>query len=75
MWLTKILYLVPSFPKVHVWSLWFVFCNAFSPNFCQKYMEVPSGLHFVTHLVTKSWGLNVLQSANHKDHPCTFGKS
>ncbi|MFS7974982.1 hypothetical protein Hanom_Chr10g00875161 [Helianthus anomalus] len=22
----------------------------------------------------KSWGLNTLQSANHKDHPCTFEK-
>ncbi|MFS8015048.1 hypothetical protein Hanom_Chr15g01351801 [Helianthus anomalus] len=32
-------------------------------------------MHFVTHLVTKCWGLNVLQSANHRDHPCTCGKS
>ncbi|MFS7951648.1 hypothetical protein Hanom_Chr07g00597581 [Helianthus anomalus] len=32
-------------------------------------------MHFVTHLVTKYWGLNVLQSANHRDHSCTFGKS
>ncbi|MFS7994700.1 hypothetical protein Hanom_Chr12g01109141 [Helianthus anomalus] len=22
-----------------------------------------------------SYGLNVLQSANYRDHPCTFGKS
>ncbi|MFS7982431.1 hypothetical protein Hanom_Chr10g00962801 [Helianthus anomalus] len=34
-------------------------------------MVGPYGLHFVTHLV----GLNALQSANHRDHPCTFGKS
>ncbi|MFS7901556.1 hypothetical protein Hanom_Chr01g00001061 [Helianthus anomalus] len=32
-------------------------------------------MHFVTHLVTKHWGLNVLQSTNDRDHPCTFGKS
>ncbi|MFS7993212.1 hypothetical protein Hanom_Chr12g01091401 [Helianthus anomalus] len=32
-------------------------------------------MHFVTHLATKRWGLNALQSANHKDHPCTFGKN
>ncbi|MFS7972616.1 hypothetical protein Hanom_Chr09g00846911 [Helianthus anomalus] len=38
-------------------------------------MDGPCGMHFVTHLVTKSWGLNVLQSANHKDYPCTFDKS
>ncbi|MFS7894724.1 hypothetical protein Hanom_Chr00s001954g01690271 [Helianthus anomalus] len=44
-------------------------------NFCQKYMDGPCGMHFVTHLVTKRWGLNVLQSTNHRDHPCTFGKS
>ncbi|MFS8006488.1 hypothetical protein Hanom_Chr14g01249731 [Helianthus anomalus] len=29
----------------------------------QKYMDGPCGL------------LNLLQSANHRDHPCTFGKS
>ncbi|MFS7994776.1 hypothetical protein Hanom_Chr12g01110051 [Helianthus anomalus] len=22
----------------------------------------------------QSWGLNLLQNANHQDHPCTFGK-
>ncbi|MFS7943429.1 hypothetical protein Hanom_Chr06g00500201 [Helianthus anomalus] len=38
-------------------------------------MDGPSGMHFVTHLVTERWGLNVLQSANHRDHLCTFGKS
>ncbi|MFS7955908.1 hypothetical protein Hanom_Chr07g00648291 [Helianthus anomalus] len=32
-------------------------------------------IHFGTHLVTKHWGLNALQSANHRDHSCTFGKS
>ncbi|MFS7901649.1 hypothetical protein Hanom_Chr01g00002151 [Helianthus anomalus] len=26
----QILDLVPSFPKVHGWSLWFALCNAFS---------------------------------------------
>ncbi|KAJ0483772.1 hypothetical protein HanIR_Chr13g0668391 [Helianthus annuus] len=31
-------------------------------------------MRFVTHLVTKCWGLNALQSANHRDHPCTYGK-
>ncbi|MFS7990030.1 hypothetical protein Hanom_Chr11g01053991 [Helianthus anomalus] len=38
-------------------------------------MDGPSGMHFVTHLVTRRWGLNALQRANHMDHPCTFGKS
>ncbi|MFS7964624.1 hypothetical protein Hanom_Chr08g00752511 [Helianthus anomalus] len=38
-------------------------------------MDGPYGMHFVTHLVAKRWGLNALQSANHKYHPCTFGKS
>ncbi|MFS8005133.1 hypothetical protein Hanom_Chr13g01233861 [Helianthus anomalus] len=32
-------------------------------------------MHFVTYLVIKRWGLNVLQSANHMDHPCTFHTS
>ncbi|MFS8035265.1 hypothetical protein Hanom_Chr17g01591001 [Helianthus anomalus] len=43
-------------------------------------------MHFVTHLVTKCWGLNALQMANHRelnalqsaysrDHSYTFGKS
>ncbi|MFS7981681.1 hypothetical protein Hanom_Chr10g00953831 [Helianthus anomalus] len=31
----------------------------------------PGGL---THLVTKRLGLSLLRSANHRDHPCTFGK-
>ncbi|MFS8016028.1 hypothetical protein Hanom_Chr15g01363571 [Helianthus anomalus] len=44
-------------------------------NFCQKYMDGPCGVHFVTNLVSKCWGLNALQSANHRDHQCTFGKS
>ncbi|MFS8000709.1 hypothetical protein Hanom_Chr12g01181541 [Helianthus anomalus] len=43
--------LVPSFLKVHRWSLRFAFCNARSPQFFQKYMDGPFGLHFVTHLV------------------------
>ncbi|MFS7994691.1 hypothetical protein Hanom_Chr12g01109031 [Helianthus anomalus] len=47
----QILYLVPSFPKIHRWSLWFALCNVFSPYFFQKYMDGPCGLHFVTHLV------------------------
>ncbi|MFS8005443.1 hypothetical protein Hanom_Chr13g01237401 [Helianthus anomalus] len=38
-------------------------------------MDSPCGMHFVTHLVTKRWGLNALQSANPRDHQCTFGKS
>ncbi|KAF5779727.1 hypothetical protein HanXRQr2_Chr12g0562911 [Helianthus annuus] len=28
----QILDLVPSFTKVHRWSLWFVLCNTFSPQ-------------------------------------------
>ncbi|MFS7992030.1 hypothetical protein Hanom_Chr12g01077501 [Helianthus anomalus] len=32
-------------------------------------------MHFITHLVTKCWELNMLQSANYRDHICTFGKS
>ncbi|MFS8031172.1 hypothetical protein Hanom_Chr17g01542681 [Helianthus anomalus] len=35
-WFTKILDLVSSFPKVHRWSMWFVLCNAFSPQLRQK---------------------------------------
>ncbi|MFS7965261.1 hypothetical protein Hanom_Chr12g01069161 [Helianthus anomalus] len=38
-------------------------------------MDGPCRMQFVTHLVTKHWGLNALQSANHRDHPCTFDKS
>ncbi|MFS7942578.1 putative sec1-like protein [Helianthus anomalus] len=38
-------------------------------------MDGPRGMHFVTHLVPKRWGLNALQSANHKDLQCTFEKS
>ncbi|MFS7940903.1 hypothetical protein Hanom_Chr05g00469791 [Helianthus anomalus] len=35
LWFTKLLNLVPSFPKIHRWSPWFAFCNAFS-NFFPK---------------------------------------
>ncbi|MFS7907817.1 hypothetical protein Hanom_Chr01g00075791 [Helianthus anomalus] len=28
--------LVPKFVKVHRWSLWFAFCNAFSPQLFSK---------------------------------------
>ncbi|MFS7990438.1 hypothetical protein Hanom_Chr11g01058881 [Helianthus anomalus] len=38
-------------------------------------MDGPCGMHFVMHLVTKCWGLNALQSTNHRDYLCTFGKS
>ncbi|MFS7949302.1 hypothetical protein Hanom_Chr06g00569931 [Helianthus anomalus] len=61
LWFTKDL--VPSFPKVHGWYLWFALCNAFSPQ--------PTILKV---LACPSHGLNALQSTNHRDHPCTFGK-
>ncbi|MFS7906981.1 hypothetical protein Hanom_Chr01g00065591 [Helianthus anomalus] len=64
MWFTKILDLLSSFSKVHGWSLWFALYNTFSPQ--------PTNLKVLT---LPSWGLNALQSANHKDQPCTFGKS
>ncbi|MFS8034446.1 hypothetical protein Hanom_Chr17g01581231 [Helianthus anomalus] len=32
----QIFNLVPSFQKVHGWSLWFALCNAFNPQVCQK---------------------------------------
>ncbi|MFS7923189.1 hypothetical protein Hanom_Chr03g00257751 [Helianthus anomalus] len=38
-------------------------------------MVGPYDMHFVTHLVTRRWGLNALESENHMDHSCTFGKS
>ncbi|KAF5819959.1 hypothetical protein HanXRQr2_Chr02g0083501 [Helianthus annuus] len=38
-------------------------------------MVGPCGMQFVTHFVSKRWGLNALQSENYRDHPCTFGKS
>ncbi|MFS7909977.1 hypothetical protein Hanom_Chr02g00100881 [Helianthus anomalus] len=60
---TKKLDLVRSFSEVHGWSLWFALCNAFSPH----------------SPVNKSKGFSmsklVFHSANHGDHPCTFGKS
>ncbi|MFS7940205.1 hypothetical protein Hanom_Chr05g00461601 [Helianthus anomalus] len=37
-------------------------------------MDGTSGMYLVTHLVPKHWGLKVLQSANHRDHPCTWQK-
>ncbi|MFS7991608.1 hypothetical protein Hanom_Chr12g01072681 [Helianthus anomalus] len=43
-------------------------------KFCQMYMNGPCDMHFVTHLVSKRCG-HALQNANHRDHPCTFGKS
>ncbi|MFS7903862.1 hypothetical protein Hanom_Chr01g00029161 [Helianthus anomalus] len=64
MWFTKILDLVTSFSKVHEWSLWFALCNAFS--------HLPTNLKV---LACPSYGLSVLQSANRRDHSCTFGKS
>ncbi|MFS8017022.1 hypothetical protein Hanom_Chr15g01375381 [Helianthus anomalus] len=32
--------------------------------------------NYKDHMCTygKSWGLNMLQTANHKDHPCAFRK-
>ncbi|MFS7927625.1 hypothetical protein Hanom_Chr04g00311311 [Helianthus anomalus] len=36
LWFTQILDLVPSFPKVHIWSLWFALRNTFSPKLFQK---------------------------------------
>ncbi|KAJ0493545.1 hypothetical protein HanIR_Chr12g0587391 [Helianthus annuus] len=70
LWFTKILDLVPSFPKVHGWSLWFAFCNAFSPQLCQKYMDGPYGLHFVTHSVPNfaksTWTIHVLNGLGTK---------
>ncbi|MFS7967399.1 hypothetical protein Hanom_Chr09g00785331 [Helianthus anomalus] len=56
--------LVPSFPKVQGWSLWFALCNVFSPQPTNKSEQK-----------VQSYGLNALQKANHRDHPCTFGKS
>ncbi|MFS7980413.1 hypothetical protein Hanom_Chr10g00939191 [Helianthus anomalus] len=47
----------------------------FSPQLFLKYTDGPCGTQFVMHLVTKHGGLNALQSANYKDHSCTFGKS
>ncbi|MFS8020558.1 hypothetical protein Hanom_Chr16g01416941 [Helianthus anomalus] len=38
-------------------------------------MDGPCGMHLVTHLIIKCWGVNALQTANHRDHLCTFGKS
>ncbi|MFS7954973.1 hypothetical protein Hanom_Chr07g00636991 [Helianthus anomalus] len=64
MWFTKILdMVVPSFLNVHGWSMWFALCNTFGPQ--------PTILKV---LACPSQGLNVLQSANHKDHPFIFGK-
>ncbi|MFS7909130.1 hypothetical protein Hanom_Chr01g00091151 [Helianthus anomalus] len=51
LWFTKILDLIPIFPKVHRWSLWFALCTHLVPGFFQKYMDGPQGLHFVTNLV------------------------
>ncbi|MFS7917659.1 hypothetical protein Hanom_Chr03g00191721 [Helianthus anomalus] len=64
LWLTKILDLVPIFSKVHGWSLWFALCDAFSPQLTNLKVSA-----------SRSYGLNALQSANHRDHSCTFGKS
>ncbi|MFS7931841.1 hypothetical protein Hanom_Chr04g00360781 [Helianthus anomalus] len=64
LWFTEILDLIPSFSKVHGWSLWFALCNEFSLQ--------PTNLKVST---GPSEGPNALQSANHRDHPCTFGKS
>ncbi|MFS8030858.1 hypothetical protein Hanom_Chr17g01539031 [Helianthus anomalus] len=36
LWFTKIFDLVPSFPKVHGWSLWFALCNTFGPQLFPK---------------------------------------
>ncbi|MFS7927395.1 hypothetical protein Hanom_Chr04g00308581 [Helianthus anomalus] len=43
--------------------MWFALCNAFSPQ--------PTNPNV---LACPSYGLNALQSVNHRDHPCTFGK-
>ncbi|MFS7938038.1 hypothetical protein Hanom_Chr05g00434791 [Helianthus anomalus] len=69
MWLTKILDLIPSFPKVHRWSLWFAFVTHLVPKFCQKYMYGPCGLHFIMHLVS-----NLDLQKIHRDYPCIFEK-
>ncbi|KAJ0813560.1 hypothetical protein HanPSC8_Chr17g0774831 [Helianthus annuus] len=50
--------------KVHKWSLWFALCNAFGPQLTN--LKVSAG---------PDHGLNALKSANHRDCPCTFGKS
>ncbi|MFS8005817.1 hypothetical protein Hanom_Chr13g01241781 [Helianthus anomalus] len=36
MWMIKILDMVPSFLKLHEWSMWFAFCDAFSPQLLPK---------------------------------------
>ncbi|KAJ0483799.1 hypothetical protein HanIR_Chr13g0668671 [Helianthus annuus] len=64
--------------KVHGWSMWLSKILDLVQSFL-KYTNGPCGLQFVTywgHPCTfgKSWGLNVLQSANHRDHPCTLKK-
>ncbi|MFS7980359.1 hypothetical protein Hanom_Chr10g00938521 [Helianthus anomalus] len=81
---TQILDLVPSFPKVHRWSLWFALCNTFNPKPTNpKVLACPSlrldALQSVNHMddpctFGKSWGLNGLQSANNRNHLCTFEK-
>ncbi|MFS7916425.1 hypothetical protein Hanom_Chr02g00176971 [Helianthus anomalus] len=74
-----------GFPKfLDLVPLVLQFVTHLVPNFFQKYMDGPCGLHFVTHLVPNleptenfifvGWGLRALQSANHRDHPCTFKK-
>ncbi|MFS7958188.1 putative phosphoinositide phospholipase C [Helianthus anomalus] len=59
LWFIRILEVVPSFSKVHGWFLWFARFNTFSP--AETFRCVGGGL-------------NTLQSANHRDHPCTFRK-
>ncbi|MFS7975001.1 hypothetical protein Hanom_Chr10g00875381 [Helianthus anomalus] len=50
-WLTKILDLIPSFPKVHRWSLWLALCYAFSLQLFPKVHIWSLWLALVTHLV------------------------
>ncbi|MFS7908638.1 hypothetical protein Hanom_Chr01g00085501 [Helianthus anomalus] len=74
---TKILDSVPSFTKVHGWSLWFALCNAISPQ--PANLKVSVGPKLGAKCVTKctpqgpsmyfwqSWGRNALQRANDRD--------